>query len=346
MPQLEKLSAISDALSHAGVAFHLLGDQTLGQAIVIAAGARVLALSAPGDDRNVMWLNPAISSLKNHSDVGNLGAGGIGGLRVWQAPEAAYMWDGAPDLNSFSNYRIQPAMDPGPYILSECSSRRCVLEARIDLRDYRTGAHVAFSVRRIIELAALPPALRAKNTRGVTLRLQHYFRLLKADDVSANVDLWHLLQLPAGTFVGARIKSGAQPVPYFHADRIGALDPVDGFLRWQTDGRRLSKFAIRVGDLSAGPYSLREVGDDLQCFFWQTPRVRTARYVDAPPNQTADDQLVQFWDGFDFCEVEYHTPGINAEQPEAVDASELVFLEQPGNASEGLDLLRKITTAL
>jgi hypothetical protein len=335
------LTEIQQALEGAGVAFTVIGARDVGRAIVIAAGARVLALSGPGDDHNVLWLNPRQPELRRAGDVAQLGAGGIGGLRVWQSPEAAYMWEGVPDLAKFSNYRVQPAMDPGNYAIRDVSANRCVLDATISLQDYRDRSSIRFTVQRIIELGPLPRSV-ADRRQGCTLRLQHRLQLLDGGAAAA-VDLWHLMQLPAGTTVGARVRPGAQHVPYFYPERIGALANTNGFLQWRTDGRRMAKFALRTGDLLAGPYAHREDADRLRCFFWHIPRSRIAGYVDAPPQQAANDQLVQFWDGFDFCEVEYHTPGVSRDRPELFDASELIYVEQRGG--DPLELLQRMADA-
>ena len=85
---------------------------------------------------------------------------------------------------------------------------------------------------------------------------------------------------------------------------------------------------------------MHDEGDIRQRFQWNVPRLPTARYLDAPPNQIADDPFLQFWDGFGFCEIEYHTRGISVEQPEAVDASELALIEQPRGNVTALEFLK------
>jgi hypothetical protein len=346
MPRLQTIPEICAALTAANVPFHLLGEHASGQAIVIAAGARVLALAGPRNERNVMWLNPGLGDCRSLSDVAKLGAGGIGGLRVWQAPEAAYMWDGIPKTADFSNYRVQSTMDPGSYFLREAGAQRCVIEGTLALRDYRSAANLSLFVRRIIELQPLPEVLRSGSMSGVTLRLQHQFRLISASNPGATVDLWHLLQLPAGTTIGAEIRDGARAVSYFNPEQIGAIEGDGGFLRWQSNGQRMSKIGLRRDDVLSGPYSVREHDGTFHGFFWQIPRVRTGVYVDAPPQQSASDQLVQFWDGFDFCEMEYHTPGLSKDQPEAVDASELIFVEQARGEATPLDFIRSVSSKL
>jgi hypothetical protein len=336
------LAPLCANLERAGVPFHRLGSPGQGEAIVVQAGGRVLGLSAPGGRRNAFWVHPMLASCRNAEDIGRLGAGGMGGLRLWQAPEAAYMWDGQADLATFSNYRVQPAMDPGVYAWGERSATRCALSTAITLRDYGTNARVTFSVRRIIELARVPANLGAKVARGLTLRFQHHIRLLDATDAAAKVDLWHLLQLPAGAIVGARVRPDARPVSYFNTARIGPLTSDHGFLQWPTNGTRLSKIGISVHDAMGGPYSISHGGDTLACFLWNVPRWPSAPYVDAPPGLTATDQLLQFWDGFDFCEIEYHTPGLSLESPEAVDASELIYVEAPSADCTPLELLQRI----
>jgi hypothetical protein len=68
----------------------------------------------------------------------------------------------------------------------------------------------------------------------------------------------------------------------------------------------------------------------------------TGNYVDAPPSGPAGRQVYQFWDGFDFCEVEYHTPGVSIARPEVLDLSELFVLEGPASEA-GPDIISRVT---
>jgi hypothetical protein len=329
-------------LKSIGVPYFLLGDDRIGHAVMVREGGRVLALAPTGSDENVLWLNPNLERCRSAADLAKVGAGGIGGLRLWQAPEAAYMWNGSPDPTTFSNYQVQPAMDPGNYSVVENSPRGCTLSATLTLRDYRSQGRVTFSVRRIIEIAELPMHLRSASKRGLVLRLQHHLRLLEADDANACVDLWHLLQLPAGTVIGAPLHSRGKPVPYFNESAVGPLKTDDGFLLWETDGARKGKIGLRVGDVLGGPYGVRRQGDRSHAFLWNVPRWHGAPYVDAPPHQSGDDHLLQFWDGFGFCEVEYHTPGVFLSRPELTDASELTVINEPHADRSPREILREL----
>src|SRR4051812_48737011 len=126
---LATLAEVCHLLDSISVPHWLLGDDVTGRAVVVPAGGRVLALAPAGSDENVLWLNPALARCQNAADFAGLGGSGAGGLRHWQAPESAYMWEGSPDPATFSNYKVQPAMDPGDYSVEQTSAGRCVLAA-------------------------------------------------------------------------------------------------------------------------------------------------------------------------------------------------------------------------
>jgi len=109
---LETISEICDFIDRHRLPLQRLGSLATGPAVLNPAGARLLAGSAAGSNRNAMWLNPAPADCRSAEEVGRFSAGGIGGPRLWQAPEAAHRWQGVPDVGTFSNFRIQPTMDP------------------------------------------------------------------------------------------------------------------------------------------------------------------------------------------------------------------------------------------
>jgi hypothetical protein len=339
---LTTIDGLGQFLASIGLTYCRLGHPAIGQALVVREGARILALAPAGGEENVLWSHPELSGCRNAADLAGLLGGGMGGLRLWQAPERAFMWNGAADPVTFCNYSVQPAMDPGQYQLNEVSATRCVLADTIVLRDLQSGQSIKFSVRRIIELSPLSAPSSSDTSRGVTIRLQHQLRLLEAPHAAMTVDLWHLLQLPAGTLVGAGVRAGAMPVPYFNAEQIGPIENDDGLLLWATDGQRKGKIALRVGDVTGGPYAVRQDGDRLHGFRWNVSGWRGARYVDGPPGESADDHLLQFWDGFGFCEAEYHTPGVSLERPEVLDTSELSYLEEAAAGRSPREFLRML----
>ncbi len=303
---MPSLSDIERFLSDLNLPTCRLGEIGRGCALVIAPGARVLALSAPGSDENIFWTHPLLGQCRTLEDMSH---GGIGGLRLWHAPEAAYMWQGPAQPATFENYQVQPAMDPGQYRLERTSPLSCLLTGQASLRDLNTGKTTEIAVRREITLKPGP--------RSVTLAFENHLKLLQGDEDS-RVDLWHLMQLPAGSTVGARVREGCEPLVYFNPDRTDGWSVQDGNFCWLTNGKRLGKIGF---DAVSGPFALVPSGR----FDWTIPIDRNTPYIDSPPGRLCHDQVVQFWDGFDFCEAEYHSPGVSLQNPELSDHSELTF---------------------
>ena len=339
------LPEIVQFLTSRKIPFAQLGSRDAGRAVVIEEGARVVALSAPGGDDNVLWTHPANKKAKDRAAFSAPGPGGIGGIRLWQAPELGYMWNGTPNPATFANYEVQPEMDPGSYCLEQVSARRCVLTGTVRLEDYRGGPAVDFAVRRIVEIGALPELYRPLASGGVTLRFQNHLKLVTKDP-GVRVDFWHLMQLPAGTLVGAQVCDKTEPLSYFNAQNADGWKVEHGAFTWRTNGKRLAKFGFAASSITGGPFAVCEAAAaHAGVFIWNIPRALGSTYADSPPGVTRDDQLVQFWDGFDFCEVEYHSPAATPDRPEIFDASELTYLKvtpgqrQPFQKITGIPLL-------
>ena len=246
---LETILEICDFIDRHRLPFHRLASMATGQAVVIPAGARLLTVSAAGNDPNAMWLNPTLADCPSAEEVGRLGAGGIGELRVWQAPEAAPRWQGPPDGGpfptiAFSRQWIQEttrsaSFPPSAAPSQERSRCRTIAPKRADRSRFAASSNSA---------RHRPPGLRGRGACGAALRFHHYFRRSAADDPHARVDLWPLLPLRPETIGGAQLQTGTRPVSSFNSKHIGELDTNDGFLLKRSDGNRMSRTGVRVND--------------------------------------------------------------------------------------------------
>lgn len=324
------------------VPFALLGSLETGRVLVIEEGARVLALTAPGSDQNAFWCHPQVAACRNRDELSRVGSGGMGGLRLWQAPEQSFMWKGKPDSAAFSNYQIQEAADPGCYSLEQTSQNRCVLQGEVRLTDYCSGKSIGLEIRRILELFPLPDTHKTPGANGLLLRMQNTLRLTSGN-ADARADLWHLMQLPAPAKIGAFVTEGTKPQIYFNPGMAGGWISEKGIFSWTTNGQRMSKLGLSSGAVTRGLFATRNLGPQLGVYLWSIPISQSAAYVDSPPGETRNDQAVQFWDGFGFCEVEYHSPGVSPENPEIFDTSELVYLEINHNQTHPLDAIAKLS---
>ena len=317
---------LTSFLESESIPFVLLGVPETGRTLLIEEGARVLALAAPDSERNAFWNHPDLAQCSHRDELSRIGIGGMGGLRLWQAPEQAYMWNGKPDAVNFSNYQVQEDADPGHYSLEQTSPHRCVVQGNALLTDYRTGKKAELDIRRILELAPLPEKYRDIGASGVLLRMQNTLRLTEGP-ADARADLWHLLQLPAPSNIGAFVSGNPTPRIYFNAHNADGWTSRNGIFRWHTNGQRMSKLGLSSDAVTRGLFAIRDLGPRLGVYLWNIPISQSTSYVDSPPGDSQSDQAVQFWDGFGFCEVEYHSPGVSPETPEVFDTSELLYLE-------------------
>lgn len=341
---METLSALRHFLDSIHVPCHQLGSPATGSALVVREGGRLLALSAPGDDRNVLWTHPDLARCRTAAELATIGAGGAGGLRLWQAPENSYMWQGPAQPATFANYQIQPAMDPGDYRFTATSADAATLAATIDLEDLQTRRHVVLEIERTLGLRPLPDALLAAGLRGVTVTLRHHAHL-QSSPADGFADLWNLLQLPAGTILAVPVNPVAVPSFYFNPERGAGWSVQDGLFTWPSTGRRLSKLGFSATALRGHPLAWIREPDRSRFFVWDFPVHPRARYADSPPGQTVTDQAVQFWDGAGFCEMECHSPALTPDQPTLADASALHYFELPGAHPDLPSALRALPSA-
>src|SRR5690349_1142086 len=71
-------------------------------AVTLAAG-RVVAMAFSREAPNLFWSNPELADTRAVKAEPEKLVGGMGGDRLWFAPELAYHWKGAPDWQGFSN---------------------------------------------------------------------------------------------------------------------------------------------------------------------------------------------------------------------------------------------------
>lgn len=317
-----------ETLSRLGVPFAILESEDKGSAVVVEDGARVLALYPPGGKSNVFWLHPGLKDCKSRDQIARLGIGGVGGLRLWHSPEIAYMWDGNPEAESFSNYRVQTDTDPGNYVFSKKAARSCVLFGKGRLRDYRTNTEIAFTITRSVEVNALAGLERSYAACGVRLRMQN---LLTVEDglPGSKIDMWHLAQLSTPSILGVTAKPNANVQPVVHGGGGWPEDfnQASDLCTWLAHGTRKVKIGFSADQIRGEILSLTECEDFFKVIIWRMPIFSSDEYVDGVSENGGSGQPVQFWDGFGFCEIEYHSPGASTGSPEVYDVSELIYLE-------------------
>jgi len=131
MSQEHSFQQIIEMLSAAGVPTRQLAGG--GNVAVTPVGGRIVAMAFSPSDRNLFWTNPELINadlVRNHPEKL---AGGLGGDRIWFAPELDYHWRGKPDWNTCSNYEVPTSADPGAYKFVSEAADAVTLRAHIVL---------------------------------------------------------------------------------------------------------------------------------------------------------------------------------------------------------------------
>lgn len=279
-----------------------------GRAAVTTSGGALAGLCV--EEENIPYVNEAIAEPgwlheKNSSQ--------IGGLRLWFAPEYAYFWKGKPDARTLANYSVQGECDPGSYAITHADAGSVRMEMTATLRDFRDGKKVKFCVERVISVASPPVKLGSLGYMGV--RLQHRLEILRAPS-GKRVDLWHLLQMPAGSSMLVPTRGPAKPLIYFNAFRNNDWKAEKDALRWSYRGTDIAKLGLDISQVTGRAGVLRPLPDGrFAAMIWQFPVSPGMVYADGPSEARARNQIVQAWDGFGFGELEYHSPSVGSEDP-------------------------------
>lgn len=292
---------------------------TSGKVAVTLAGGRVVAMAFSEKGENLFWTNPNLSNrdlVKNHPEKL---VGGIGGDRLWFAPELAYHWDGSPNWKTFANYKVPKSADPGKYRFIDVDSDAIALAADVKLKNLKDDSSLAFHVTRMVRLVD-PPLPRTdaamKDIDYIGIEMTHHLKLDKSAKKGV-VDMWHLLQVPVDSTLILPIRKGAtaedaKPVSY-------ALD--GSWLKWRDDphvmwlykGTERAKFGMSARAVTGRCGVIRKLDNGKWCLLVrQFSFDAKAKYCDHPYGKKRDDQVFQAWDGYGFGEVEFHSPAVNA----------------------------------
>lgn len=304
---------VSD-LRRAGVPVEDLGT-TAKVAVTLAAG-RVIAMAFSSEEENLMWSHPRLGDTALVTNHPQMLHGGFGGDRLWFAPELAYHWHGEPDWNCFSNYSVPSDTDPGVYRFTDRDAVSVTLHGAGSLRAGISA--VRFEVVREIRMIESPVPTNHALMSGVDyvgIETSHRLRFAK-DTKTGRLDLWHLLQVPAGSILIVPFKKGAtadvvQPLSYGPA---GSWQQKSDHLMWRFGGEARTKVGLSAAALTGRSAVLRQLNARRWCMIIRDfPVDPDATYADHPYAMPRVDQAFQAWDGFGFGEMEFHSPAADAE---------------------------------
>lgn len=310
-------STVVNQLLQASVPVWQLGGD--GRVAVTLAAGRVVAIAFTANGPNLLWSNPQLSDadiVKNHPDQL---VGGYGGDRLWFAPELDYHWDGKPDWATFENYKTSSVTDPGAYTLANSDDRSIVLHAKGELPVHGADRRVGFEIERTIRIAQSPLAASDPIMEGVDfvgIEASHQLKIAQSTRTGV-VDLWHLLQIPAGSTLIVPLKRGAAPSarkPLSYA-LPGSWEEKPDHIRWRYGGEAKAKLGLPSAALTGRTAVLRSLGQDRWCLLVRDFAVDSqARYADHPYGIPRTDQAFQAWDGYGFGEMEFHSPALDAKE--------------------------------
>jgi hypothetical protein len=321
---------VVSALSRLGMPMRQLDGA--GHITVIPAAGRVVAMAFTPHGPNLFWSQPQLGNSEIAQNEPQKLIGGVGGDRLWFAPELDYHWNGVPDWENFFNYDVPQEADPGDYQFVDAAPDVISLRAHVQLRVRATGEPVNFEVMRAVRMTPAPIPrhdVSMKNIAYVGIETSHTVQF-DSSTTKGRVDLWHLLQAPIGSWLIVPLAPCATSIdrtPVLYTAPGGRwIERSDCFL-WRYAGTACTKLGLSSRALTGRTAIMRLLAPEHLCLIVRQFEVDpTARYGDHPYAETRTDQAFQLWDGLGFGEMEYHSPMLDArEGPRTLQESDFLW---------------------
>ncbi len=313
------IAQLQKSLTAAGHVSHVYETPDASRLLILPYGARVLALSATGDDHNFFWTNPALCRLETAEDVfAGQGWHNTGGDRTWVTPELDIFF---PDYPDTKRHWEPPQLDACEYELLH-EAGRIGLKNKMSLHFARLKRDVEMELSKWFEPApnplrheegqyASPSSLQyAGYTQRTTLKLVEG---QSASPVAAGI--WNLIQLPHGGELLVPTYSPTSPKVLFGNIPTDRITCDDRLIRFKMDFPGEHKIAVRAAALTGRAGYIMDEGKlcsmVIRNFFVEP----SGEYVDVPKDDPEDfgyafHAVNVHSDLGDFCELEYHAPAI------------------------------------
>jgi hypothetical protein len=308
-------------LGAAGKSVEFFQSPDGSRVLLLPHGGRTLGLFAADAQENFYWTHPALESAESarkfyESDEWH----NSGGDRTWLAPEVDIFFPRFPEID-LSTYWQPRQLDPGKYeVVREGGSVRLV--NRLTLTLSRSKKQVALEIAKWVGPAANP--LRYEREWGFARDVQYagytqHTALKSADgagEMSAQIGLWNLVQMPHGGELLVPTYSRSEPKVYMGQIGSDDLTITAHLVRYRMQSKGEHKIGLRGAAMTGRVGYLYPAGGGEFALiirnFFVNP---SGEYVDVPWREASNLGFAIQACNVDsrlgsFSELEYHVPAI------------------------------------
>ncbi|QGZ94942.1 hypothetical protein [Terricaulis silvestris] len=310
---MRSFAATVAALERANIPVEAACDQ--GCMALTTHGARLIGLSLSERDENLLYTHPRLEETEVVIHRPEVLAAGIGGDRLWFAPELRYHWRGAPDWVSFSNNSVPKESDPGAYVFVDAGANALSVAGAVSLPTTTDAPPLPIRVGRTISFAPPPLPHGHALMRPVDyVGVRSDWRLdIEEGAKVGRVDLWHILQAEVDARAIAPVNPGRGKDLLLYSPNHSDWTVRDDHVHWRFRGAANAKLGLSAKATTGRAGFVRRLSDGRTSLIVRDFPVRHDReYGDHPHGAPRNDQVLQLWDGFGFGEVEYHSPVLDA----------------------------------
>jgi hypothetical protein len=224
-------------------------------------------------------------------------------------------------LNAWDTYEVPSAVDPGKWTLKKSGNAlQLVNQAQVILHRLHKGAGIEIKK----EIRAIPNPLRDDRAARKLVRGLDYagyeqvttLQLLSNPEPGISMDIWNLIQLPAGGKLFIPVNYETKPRIYFGDPGKDRLKSAPDCLQATIDAKKQYKIGVKAAALTGRAGYLRHIEKEIWALlvrnFFVNP---SGEYVDVPWDDEKDfGYAFQVYndDGKygNFGELEYHTPAV------------------------------------
>lgn len=218
--------------------------------LVLPKAGRIMACQMPGVSENLFFHHHMLEDAGQAGDVLATG-GGIGGDRLWIAPETAFMWKNLADISHdlASHAHTPPAMDPAAYRVAFQSDTHLQLTTDMELEDDRSSQSLSLRVSRQFQQIDPPWQLPAE-LHAMSFAIRNDITLIQGGD-QTHAGTWDLLQLPAGGTLICPTLLKAESVRSYYEPLDEHVRVTDDAVLFRIDSKKRCKLGL-LPELTTG----------------------------------------------------------------------------------------------